>query len=167
MDSRQLRCIVRADPVMFSRCIGVYPCDKLPVKQPGFVICNEDNHTQPGSHWVCIFLSDNGQAEFFNSYGGPPKPRPIVEYLVGCDVVCSQKQVQSFLSTTCGQHCLYFAFHRCRGIGFQAIVESYAKDQDSNDQMVCDFIEDQFGYDTEPLEEDFLFNQISRCPSRS
>ena len=162
MDSHQLRAVCRADSKMNCLCIGTYPCDKLPEKQNGFILCNQDKHTKPGSHWVCIFLLPNNRAEFFNSSGGAPTTQEIFDYLDGWDVLCSQKQVQSRIATTCGQHCIYFAFHRARGVPFQHIIDSYSTDMDSNDQMVCEFVSDNFDISTVPLDRDFLINQITK-----
>ena len=156
MNSDVVREICHADREMNRLFTGVYPCDKLPEKQIGFIICNQDNHTKPGSHWVCIFLLPNNQAEFFNSYGGGPTTQEIVDYLNGWDILCSQKQIQSPLSTTCGQHCIYFAFHRARGVPYALIMDSYSADGDTNDQMVCEFVEEEFGVETEALDMDFL-----------
>jgi len=163
MNSRELRSICRSDPELKHLFLGVFPCDKLPEKETGFIICNEDKHTAPGSHWVCIFLLPNKRAEFFNSYGGSPSPHPIVNYLDGWDVVCSEKQVQSYLSTTCGQHCIFYAYHRCRGVPLASILDIYERDLNSNDQMVCEFVEVNFGFETAPCDDDLLHQQIARA----
>jgi len=163
MNSREIRCICRSDCEMNRLFLGVFPCDKLPEKQDGFVICNEDRHTEPGSHWVCIFLQPNKRAEFFNSNGKPPSPQPIVDYLNGWHVVCNESQVQSYISTTCGQHCIYYAFHRARNVSMASIVNSYGSDLAANDQMVCEFVDANFGFETEPLDDDMLYQQISRA----
>ena len=163
MDSRQIRAICHADPELNCLFMGVYPCDKLPENQTGFIICNQDKHTEPGSHWVCIFILPNKHAEFFNSYGGDPYPKSIADYLEGYSIVSSQKQVQSNMSTTCGQHCIYFAFHRVRDIPFEQIVESYSNDLLANDQTVVEFVNETCGMHTELLDEDLLYIQLCRA----
>ena len=112
---------------------------------------------------MCILLLPNKEAEFFDSNGGGPRTQEIVDYLEGWDIVSSQKQVQSPISTTCGQHCIYFAFHRARGVPFKCIMDSYSLDLAANDQMVCEFVEDNFGFQCDPIDEDMLYMQIARA----
>ena len=33
---------------------------------------NTDIHTQPGLHWVAMFIDEPGQGVFFDNYGMPP-----------------------------------------------------------------------------------------------
>lgn len=161
MDSVQLRRIIRSCSEMRELSLGVCPIDKIPKGKPhGFIICNLDKAKDPGSHWVCIFNGSHGIIEIFDSYSGIPQQ--LNAYTKGHDVVFSPKQVQGHFSTTCGQHCIYFAFHRCRGLAFDQIIDSYSEDTEANDQMVCDFVLETFDLDTDTIDEDMIFMQISR-----
>ena len=160
MDSSELRRILRSDDSLAANSFGVFPYDKLPKNQSGFAICNLDNSTQAGSHWVAVFNQRQTVIDVFDSYGGIPKE--LADYTANLPVNYSSKVVQGALSTTCGQHCLYFGYHRTRGVPFSSIVASYADDGEANDQMVCEFVQDTFGVSTDPIDEDMIMLQISK-----
>ncbi|KAK3741851.1 hypothetical protein QZH41_018850 [Actinostola sp. cb2023] len=74
LDSQQLRWLVRTDRRLHPSFLGVFPADRLPsTRRPGTgLIANTDLSDQPGTHWVAMYLDDDGQAEFFDSYGQTP-----------------------------------------------------------------------------------------------
>ena len=161
MDSSELRRAIRSDSELFARCNGVYPYDLMLKKQIGISIVNLDGHKQPGSHWVVVNTMRNGVAEVFDSYSGIPAQlqRQLKDY----DTTFSNKQVQGSISTTCGQHSLFYCYHRCRGVGFTQILKTYTNDTEENDRMVCRFVEDTFSIETQPIDEDFMMVQLSRA----
>ncbi len=57
--------------------LGVLPCDyllKTPLNNlPAMVIFNTDPSTEPGQHWVAIYINSDGVSCFFDSFGGAPK----------------------------------------------------------------------------------------------
>lgn len=165
MDSRQLHfatCI--ADPEIKKHCLGILPSDKLPSNQRlGCIIVNEDTHGGPGTHWVALLTLPNNQTEYYDSYGREPLVKGIQRFLQGRDVRCSGRMVQSPFSTTCGQHCLYYLFHRCRGVSLPKIVDSYKQEQQLNDDMVCDFVKAKFQLDTMPSDLSMVWEQVSKA----
>jgi hypothetical protein len=55
-------------------------------------------------------------------------------------------RVQSFFSSTCGHHCLYYALKRARGFSPEDIMRTYhAFNFSANDKMVFRFVSDKFG----------------------
>ncbi len=161
MNTRQLYRAVNSDLKMQTNFIGVFPCDKLPQHRQGCMIVNEDPSTKEGSHWVAIFLLPNNQAEYFDSYGSTPRVQKIENYLKGYDTMVNTKQVQSLFSTTCGQHCLYYLHNRCRGLPYGFIVDSYSTQQQENDEMVSDFMSEQFDMDLPTHDDHVIWQQIS------
>ena len=54
--------------------LGTFPSDKLPfpTRFPSCFIANLDNSNQPGSHWVAVYLTKTGKAEFYDTYARQP-----------------------------------------------------------------------------------------------
>ncbi len=57
--------------------LGVLSCDylpKTPLKNlPAMLIFNTDPSTEPGQHWVAVYINNDGVSCFFDSFGGAPK----------------------------------------------------------------------------------------------
>ena len=132
--------------------------DKLPdaesvtAESPGLYIMNTDRRGGTGQHWCASFLTVNARnkriGEFFDPYGFDPLvfgfrhffTPPTCEYLIQ-----SAKPVQGILSKACGFHCLFYAYHRCRGVPLTHILQYYDDvDMEKNEKLVMDFVL-QFG----------------------
>ncbi len=162
MDTVQLKRIIASDSEMKEYCLGVFPSNGIPTGRVGGMIVNEDTSTQPGSHWVGIFIHQNNEAEHFDSYGRHVTG-PIAHVLKQFDVTRNDVQVQAPLSSCCGQHTVYYLYHRCRDVPFMDIVESYSKDLAANDEMVTQFVNQEFNMDEPTSDFEFLQTQISRA----
>ena len=71
MDTLQILRALRGLPVASQ---GVFPADMLPMRwtPPATIVANTDPHSQPGSHWVAMYLDNDGHCVYFDSYGVPP-----------------------------------------------------------------------------------------------
>lgn len=128
---------------------GVHPNNHLPdkVTYPQALVFNTDPCTEPGEHWVAVYLTPDGQGEYFDSYGVPPTGR--VKRFLGqrtWNVIYNGVQLQGLLSSTCGHYCLFYLLHRCRNYSMEDIVNMFSSDMNENDKHVRDFIEDYIDY---------------------
>ena len=117
--------------------LNVYALDQLPktklARERWLLVCNCCPANREGEHWIAMFY-ENGMLEFFDSFGLSPK-----RYDRGEDdrismfmraqeppkgVVFNNERLQSYESDACGHYCILYAFHRCRGEPFEAIVAS-------------------------------------------
>ena len=131
---------------------GVVACDELPERIPSndravAFIVNTDPKALPGQHWLAVFITEKRSGEFFDSYGNPPDyrhfPKSIYKFLQrNCvKITYNARPVQDMFSTTCGQHCLFFLLHRCRGHSFTDVICSmYTDDLRKNDVLVSRFV---------------------------
>ena len=98
---------------------GVYPIDVLPSKhiKPSIIVINLDIHYMAGSYWVALCFSDNGYAEYFDSYGLPPYKLENMSYLQNHSIswAFNRHRLQGFTSNVCGHFCCVYAIHRARG----------------------------------------------------
>ena len=122
---------------------NVYAVDMLPfkVQYPSVMVCNTDPHYMPGQHWIAICFDSCGKGEYFDPYGLYPFP-PFVPFMDNNSAswIYNDVCLQSPLSQTCGQHCLAYIFHRCKGIDMNTYVKSFHSDLLSNDLKVYHFV---------------------------
>ena len=120
--------------------VGSFPRDKIPrVKSlPAALIMNTDTSTQPGEHWVAVYINEDGIGEYFDSFGLKPLFREIVEYL---DNNCKEwyynnVTIQGLTSITCGQYCVLFVYLRSIGISLCQIINLFTTDYKINDEII-------------------------------
>lgn len=111
-------------------------------------ILNTDSYKGPGIHWcTAIFPSGKNYCEFFDPLGKHPAEYKFEKPLFKkCDVIRFQEfPVQASESSTCGHHCLFFAFHRSRGLSMKSVIKKYSsRNLIKNDKMVQHFVNKNF-----------------------
>ena len=141
MDGRTLATVLRACSVTRPHFCGVYPADGIEAPRifPASMIVNLDEGDEPGSHWVAMFSRDEGEVDYFDSYGQPPPEGGIKQYF---DSFAKRKVnpfvIQSVVSPVCGHYCLYFIFMRSKGTTYDMLLNELAH-HDNLDQYVLDF----------------------------
>ena len=142
MNTVQIRQILEADPYTRDVFAGVYPRDRLPrtIKYPSGHVFNTD--TEEGEHWIAIYVDEHGRGEYFDSYGLPPLHRTFLNFLnAHCTSwTFNDKQLQELSSKVCGQYCVFFLLHRCRGLSMNTIVNMFGQNLKDNDVLVYDFV---------------------------
>ena len=170
MNTRQISSILK-QTVVGPKFLGVFASDQLPaggkVNGPCAFVVNTDPSTKPGSHWIAIFIAADGTAEYFDSYGLEPNVKSILSFLarysrLGWNTV----PVQGPFSSVCGHYCIYFVIQRCNfNRSMNEIVKQFSiNEAEENDEMITDWINEQFDVDTDTYDINFLVNQI--CHSR-
>lgn len=81
------------------------------------IIMNLEDNDGNGSHWVCIFNSQDKY--YFDSFGLPP-PVEVIKFLQ--NGVYQTFQVQELNSKCCGQLCLYVLFQLNKNKKFYDII---------------------------------------------
>ena len=129
--------------------LGALPCNHLPREihqRPVMMVVNTEPSHMAGAHWLAIYITDEKQGYFFDSYGNPPSysefPETIQRFLdQHCiDVVHSTQQVQDPSSTACGHHCVFFLFNMQKGVSYQKFLKMYGDNLPRNDEKVYDFV---------------------------
>ena len=82
MNTRQLERVLSADKFIKSSFIGVFPCDTLNFKPtfPSSLVVNTDPSWRPGEHWVSLYIDNNNNIEYFDSYGFLPTNKKIAVF---------------------------------------------------------------------------------------
>ena len=116
LDTDHLDRLARANESISPYYLGCYPADILPsnIRKHCCWIWNVDESDKPGTHWIAI-AKRNNQITFFDSYGKTMEFfkrnywKIYFQQNLKCKVTYySQKQRQSYISTTCGAWCLMF-----------------------------------------------------------
>jgi len=122
------------------------PLPSMP-KKPAMFVLNTDSSNGPGIHWcLAIFYEDN-ICQFFDPLGEPPDAYNFhISMLNKCaNVLFNEFPVQAPLSSTCGHHCIFFAYHIARGLSSKEIMSKYSKQcLQWNDYMVNSFVHNNF-----------------------
>lgn len=110
------------------------------------LVLNEDNSTQPGSHWVGLFINlPNRQVHFFDSYGKKPLP-PVCKWLTNVNnrikrakgnkgnplTVLWNPHRHQYANSECGVYTINFIIKRLEGKSFKSIVNNQIKDEEMN-----------------------------------
>lgn len=123
---------------------GVYSLDKIPnfKKRPALLVINTDLSSEPGEHWVAIFLPKKGYPEFFDSYGRRPQKKEFLSFLIKNfkRYVYNKKRLQSSFSAVCGQYCCVFLWFRSFGQSMKEFLKNFdSTNYAQNDKLVKQF----------------------------
>ena len=126
---------------------GVFASDELPLTAPtsSLYICNTDPSSQPGKHWIAIYIDNQRKADFFDSFGMHPSVERFEKFLKNNSRrwTHSNKVLQHPLSDACGYHCIFFSVYRCVGFDMNAIVNMYTNNPMYNDAIVKEFVQEK------------------------
>lgn len=84
---------------------------KRPWKHEACIV-NLDNHSGPGTHWVC-FRKSGHDVNYFDSYGNLQPPVEVQNYLNDCYISYNRAAFQSIKrnSELCGHLCIAFLLY--------------------------------------------------------
>ena len=117
----------------------------LPTPAEGFYIVNSDDSSGPGKHWLAIGWFKHGQStEFFDSLAKEPQSyHTNIENFLLCKekpYKYSKMRIQSSVSIKCGEFCIFYAYHRCKGYSFEQILSVFS----STNLLLNDCIVERF-----------------------
>lgn len=174
MDSKQLHIAAYSDtPTKDYGFLGVFSSDTVPIKSlttfPYTVIINTDESGKPGKHWIAMHKDIMQKGWYFDSFGAPPKLPEFLAIMDSCsDWSYNSVQIQSGLSTVCGQYCLFFITHCARGYSMEEIVRALYHEDDTmvNDAIVNEFVKERFDLGALPVVDyPFLISQVAKIPA--
>lgn len=120
--------------------IYVTPSDLLPKKftLPAGFIVNLSPSDHGGSHWIAIFIDEEGEGTYFCSFAMRPKVRSIQYFLrMHCKKVhYNNMQLQAMKSTFCGQYSAMFLIHAFNGLGLSEYLKQFSTNLILNDMLI-------------------------------
>jgi len=120
--------------------IFVVPCDQLPstFSLPAGLIVNLSPSIHPGSHWIAIFIDENGNAVYFCSFGRKTTVKSILNFLkLKCKTVrYNSVQLQRVSSPFCGQYAAVFLFNSFKGVSLDTFLRYFSPNLSHNDNLI-------------------------------
>lgn len=140
--------VAHMHPVLKRFHEGAFPLDALPKivltgKRPRHIIYNTSPSSDPGTHWVSIWLNDDMTAEVMNSLGNQSLHPEVLAFLrrYASRTFCSTVPLQSFVSNACGLYCMSHGLARARGKTLATWLAQFSDCAQDNDQlMYCEFM---------------------------
>lgn len=129
---------------------GVFPCDKLPnnLRKPALIVANTHPSFKPGEHWVAFYFDEQGQAEYFDSYGMRPTNKYFKKFLNRNCVKYgfNRQRIQSDFTSVCGNYCCIFLYNKAKGISLTKMLNQFDKQNYvKNDAKAKDIFKKYFG----------------------
>lgn len=167
MNTSELQCCIKCDPILNDHIIGVFSADMLPQtyqRYPFGFIANTDKHSKAGKHWCAFYAERPGTVEFFDSFGENPAyynaffPSWINKNAYTLKI--NDKVVQGQHSDVCGQYCLYFLHQRLTGKSMHNTLKIFCiENQSDNDYFIYLYILHAFPH---CLRSDHVYNQFCK-----
>jgi hypothetical protein len=134
---------IRSEMSKIENFIGVYALDDLPknLNLPITLIANTDKRSQPGTHWIAIYIDETGLGEYFDSFGLPPLQNEFYTFM---DKSCqngwyfSTVLLQDLRSLSCGQYCMLYCALRSYGFSLCSIIRLFSNSGQVNEDIVTD-----------------------------
>jgi len=144
MNTSTLDRIVRADRRMKIGFGGVRAMNQLPRNRKHFVsfIINTHPSSKSGEHWQAVFFDVRNRASFFCSYGTPPSnvvKKFIIENSLSFEY--NSCRLQHRRATSCGLYCLYFLWHKSRGL---PVTQLRSRNPCTNERIIHQFARENF-----------------------
>lgn len=162
MNTWQLEEILKKDKYASGVFCGVKARDQFIQESPTFpaaYIVNTDNSTQPGTHWISVWLTHENTVEYFDSYGNGPLFIDLAEKLnaLSPHIKYNNFRLQGYTTTVCGHYCLLFCLLRARGFPFDTVINTFKPDMtnEGRDHLIAEFVEDRYLNTLVKFDKDF------------
>lgn len=128
--------------------LGTFPYDLFPsyiksMDYPISFVINLSKSTEPGSHFVCIYMSQN-KLEYFDSYGLMPfLPRItnfITRYSINRKYVYNSQMIQSMESYFCGYFVIGYLLSKDLHFDMDLFCKMFSDNLRENDVLIQHFI---------------------------
>ena len=86
---------------------GVYSRDNFPKIKNGIYIINLNEYTDTGTHWIAVFVKNNGVI-YFDSFGVEYIPKEVKKFIGNKDIKTNIFRIQACNSIMCGYFCILF-----------------------------------------------------------
>lgn len=124
---------------------AVLAFDELPkkIEKPSAYIINTHTRDKEGEHWLAVFFLQNGNAEFFDSFGLGPRFYGLDQFLIKTSKTCfyNTLALQSLNSQYCGFYCVLFILIKCKQISFFNFLNYFNEDTIKNDKEIENLIQ--------------------------
>lgn len=171
MNSSEIYSILKQDQFIDNiNFLGVFPSDLIPLSALSYPCClvvNTKPISSEGEHWVAIIKSSENIGYYFDSYGMSPANFPEAATVLDTTQKWDYNdvQLQSLLTTVCGQYCVFFLLHMARGLSPEKIINFLNDNGDTaaNDAFIFTFFKQHYTglEDSKLIDFPFIKKQIA------
>lgn len=119
---------------------GVFACDTIPTNfsLPAAFIINLAPISDPGTHWVALYIDINGTCEYFDSYGLKPTNKYIMYFIkFHCKSInINNVQLQHINSRVCGMYSALYIVYKLKKKSMDEYCNKFCKNTFVNDIVV-------------------------------
>jgi hypothetical protein len=119
---------------------GVFPSDGLPnsFSLPAGFIVNLSPSNAPGSHWISIFINEEKDCEYFDSFGIEPKEVEILRFMHknSNTVKFINTQLQHLISQKCGKYAAVYIIFRMKNKKTINFLQLFSKNLLINEKLI-------------------------------
>ena len=137
MNTLEIEDVLKNHPGIRFMLKGVYARNRLPrqLNMPSALVVNTEPDSLDGEHWIAMYIAANSRREYYDPMRLPPYHAAYMAFL---NKHCTSwtynaVRVQEEGSTVCGQHCIYYLIHRCRGYSMTNITGSLKNPKEAAD----------------------------------
>jgi hypothetical protein len=137
MNTLEIEDVLKNHPGTRFMLKGVYARNRLPrqLNVPSALVGNTEPDSLDGEHWIAMYIDANSRREYYDPMRLPLYHAAYVAFL---NKHCTSwtynaVRVQEEGSTVCGQHCIYYLIHRCRGYSMTNITGSLKNPKEAAD----------------------------------
>ena len=87
---------------------GAYSIDNLPKIKDGAYLINLDEYSDIGTHWVALYVQNNNNVTFFDSFGVEHISKEIKAFIKNKNIKTNIFRMQAYDSIMCGYFCIGF-----------------------------------------------------------
>ena len=87
---------------------GVYSRDNLPKIKDGAYVINLDEYFDTGTHWVALYVQNNNNVIYFDSFGVEHIRKEIKAFINNKNIKMNIFRIQAYDSIMCGYFCIGF-----------------------------------------------------------
>lgn len=118
----------------------VVPSDLLPSRfsLPAGFIVNLSPSNHGGTHWIAIYIDEQGHGTYFDSFAMLPRVKTIQLFLrTHCKTVTyNRTQLQSQHSGFCGEYAAMFLLNAFNGLGLRRFLKFFSTNLILNDMLI-------------------------------
>jgi len=129
--------------------------DKPVASRPVAYVVNLSPLEKIGSHWICMYFPKVGLPEYFDTFVSEVPSH--FEKFMGEEYKRNLGIVQHPLTTSCGQHVIFYIFQRCNNKTMEQILAEYSdRNLLTNDVNVTLMVNKNFRLDLKLIDFEFL-----------
>ena len=107
---------------------GVYSRNNLTKIKDGAYIINLDEYETIATHWMALYVNNNNNLTYFDSFGVENIPKEIRKFIGNKNIIANIYRIQAYNSVMCGYFCIGFSDFMLKGKRLSGYINSFCSD---------------------------------------